>query len=155
MNVLRRHVLKGAAGAGTVAIAVAVGLLRPTQALAAWNKDAFEAKNVSDAMKGLGVTGPADSNEIVIKMPDIAENGAVVPVEVTSSIAGTTSIAIFAEKNGTPLVGNFNLLGGAQGYISTRIKVAQTSFIRTVVNAGGKSYTAAREVKVTVGGCGG
>lgn len=155
MNALRRHVLRSATGAGTVVIAVATGLLKPTQALAAWNKDAFEAKNVGDAMKGLGVASPADSNEIVIKMPDIAENGAVVPVEVTSSIAGTTSIAIFAEKNGTPLVGNFNLLGGAQGYISTRIKVAQTSFIRTVVNAGGKSYTAAKEVKVTVGGCGG
>ncbi|ODU01749.1 MAG: thiosulfate oxidation carrier protein SoxY [Thiobacillus sp. SCN 63-1177] len=146
MNALRRNVLKGAAGAGTVAIAVAAGLLKPTQAMAAWNKAAFEA---------LGVAGPADSKEIVIKMPDIAENGAVVPVEVTSSIAGTTSIAIFAEKNGTPLVGTYNLSGGAQGFISTRIKVAQTSFIRTVVNAGGKSYTAAKEVKVTVGGCGG
>jgi len=88
-------------------------------------------------------------------MPDIAENGSVVPVEVTSSIAGTTGIAIFAEKNGTPLVGSYTLSGGAQGYIATRIKVAQTSFIRAVVNAGGKSYTAAKEVKVTVGGCGG
>ncbi|HRK78550.1 MAG TPA: thiosulfate oxidation carrier protein SoxY [Thiobacillus sp.] len=155
MNALRRNVLKGAAGAGTVAIAVAAGLLKSTQAMAAWNKSAFEAKNVGDAMKGLGVTGPADSKEIAIKMPDIAENGAVVPVEVTSSIAGTTSIAIFAEKNGTPLVGSYNLSGDAQGYIATRIKVAQTSFIRAVVNAGGKSYTAAKEVKVTVGGCGG
>lgn len=155
MNALRRNVLKGAAGAGTVAIAVAAGLLKPTQAMAAWNKAAFEAKNVGDAMKGLGVTGPADSKAIAIKAPDIAENGSVVPVEVTSSIAGTTSIAILAEKNETPLVGTYNLSGGAEGYISTRIKMAQTSFIRAVVNAGGKSYTAAKEVKVTVGGCGG
>lgn len=155
MNALRRNVLKGTAGAGTVAIAVAAGLLKPTQAMAAWNKAAFEAKNVGDAMKGLGVTGPADSKAIAIKAPNIAENGSVVPVEVTSSIAGTTSIAILAEKNDTPLVGTYNLSGGAEGYISTRIKMAQTSFIRAVVNAGGKSYTAAKEVKVTVGGCGG
>ncbi|OYZ26347.1 MAG: thiosulfate oxidation carrier protein SoxY, partial [Hydrogenophilales bacterium 16-64-40] len=87
--------------------------------------------------------------------PDIAENGAVVPVEVTSGIAGTTSIAILAEKNASPLVGNFNLSGGAQGFISTRIKMGQTSLVRAVVNAGGKSYTAAKEVKVTIGGCGG
>jgi sulfur-oxidizing protein SoxY len=155
MNALRRNVLKGAAGAGAVAVAVAAGLLKPTQAMAAWNKDAFEAKNVVDAMRGLGATSPADSKDITIKAPDIAENGAVVPVEVTSGIPGTTSIAIIAEKNGTPLVGNFNLSGGAQGFISTRIKMGQTSLVRAVVNAGGKSYMAAKEVKVTIGGCGG
>jgi len=76
-------------------------------------------------------------------------------VEVTSGIAGTTSIAILAEKNASPLVGNFNLMGGTQGFISTRIKMGQTSLVRAVVNAGGKSYTAAKEVKVTIGGCGG
>jgi sulfur-oxidizing protein SoxY len=155
MNALRRNVLKGAAGAGTVAVAVAAGLLKPTQALAAWNAAAFDAKNVGDAMKGLGVSGPADSKDIVIKAPDIAENGAVVPVEVTSGIAGTTIIALFAEKNATPLVGNYKLSGGTQGFISTRIKMGQTALVRAVVTAGGKSYTAAKEVKVTIGGCGG
>ena len=155
MNALRRNVLKGAAGAGAVAVAVAAGLLKPTQAMAAWKKDAFEAKNVGDAMKGLGVSGPADSKEITIKAPDIAENGAVVPVEVTSGIAGTSAIAILAEKNATPLVADFSLMGGAEGYISTRIKMGQTSLVRAVVTAGGKSYTAAKEVKVTIGGCGG
>ncbi|MDO9466348.1 MAG: thiosulfate oxidation carrier protein SoxY [Thiobacillus sp.] len=157
MNALRRNVLKSAAGASAVAVAVAVaaGLLKPTQAMAAWNKAAFEAKNVGDAMRGIGATSPADSKDITIKAPDIAENGAVVPVEVTSGIDGTTSIAILAEKNASPLVGNFNLSGGAQGFISTRIKMGQTSLVRAVVNAGGKSYTAAKEVKVTIGGCGG
>jgi sulfur-oxidizing protein SoxY len=155
MNALRRNVLKGAAGAGTVAVAVAAGLLKPTQALAAWNKNAFEAKSVGDVMKGLGVSGPADSKDITIKAPDIAENGAVVPVEVTSGIAGTTGIAIIAEKNGTPLIGDFTLSGGTVGYISTRIKMGQTSLVRAVVKAGGKTYTAAKEVKVTIGGCGG
>ena len=155
MNALRRNVLKGATGAGAIAVAVAAGLLKPTQAMAAWNKAAFEAKSVGDAMKNLDAASPADSKDITIKAPDIAENGAVVPVEVTSGIAGTTAIAILAEKNASPLVGNFNLSGGAQGFISTRIKMGQTSRVRAVVNAGGKSYTAAKEVKVTIGGCGG
>ena len=155
MNALRRNVLKGAAGAGTVAVAVAAGLLKPTMAMAVAPRSAFEAKNVGDAMKGLGASAPADSKDIVIKAPDIAENGAVVPVEVTSGIAGTSAIAIIAEKNVTPLVAEFNLAGGTQGFVSTRIKMGSTALVRAVVTAGGKSYTAAKEVKVTIGGCGG
>jgi sulfur-oxidizing protein SoxY len=155
MNALRRNVLKSAAGAGTVAVAVAAGLLKPTMALAGAPRSAFEAKTVVDAMKGLGATAPADSKDITIKAPDIAENGAVVPVEVTSGIAGTTSIAIVAEKNATPLVADFDLMNGAQRFISTRIKMGQTSLVRAVVTAGGKTYTSAKEVKVTIGGCGG
>ncbi|OZA30106.1 MAG: thiosulfate oxidation carrier protein SoxY [Hydrogenophilales bacterium 17-61-9] len=155
MNALRRNVLKSAAGAGTVAVAVAAGLLKPTMALAGAPRTAFEAKTVGDALKGMGASGAADSKDITIKAPDIAENGAVVPVEVTSSIAGTTAIAIVAEKNVTPLVADFDLMNGAQGFISTRIKMGQTSLIRAVVTAGGKTYTSAKEVKVTIGGCGG
>ncbi|MCA1926419.1 MAG: thiosulfate oxidation carrier protein SoxY [Thiobacillus sp.] len=155
MNALRRNVLKGAAGAGTVAVAVAAGLLKPTQALAGAPRSAFEAKNVGDALKNMGVSAPADSKDITIKAPDIAENGAVVPVEITSGIAGTTSIALIAEKNATPLVADFDLSDGTQGFVSTRIKMGQTALVRAVVTAGGKSYTAAKEVKVTIGGCGG
>lgn len=155
MNALRRNVLKSAAGAGTVAVAVAAGLLRPTQVMAAAPRSAFEAKNVGDALKGMGLPALVESKDITIKSPDIAENGAVVPVEVTSGIAGTTAIAIIAEKNATPLVADFDLTGGALGFVSTRIKMGQTALIRVVVTAGGKSYTAAKEVKVTVGGCGG
>lgn len=155
MNALRRNVLKSAAGAGTVAVAVAAGLLKPTSALAGAPRSAYEAKSVGDALKGMGASGAADSKDITIKAPDIAENGAVVPVEVTSNIAGTTSIAIVAEKNATPLVADFDLSNGAQGFISTRIKMGQTSLVRAVVTAGGKTYTSAKEVKVTIGGCGG
>jgi len=155
MNALRRNVLKSAAGAGTVAVAVAAGLLKPTMALASAPRSAYEAKNVGDVLKNMGATAPADSKDITIKAPDIAENGAVVPVEVTSGIAGTTSIAIIAEKNAQPLAADFDLMGGALGFISTRIKMGQTSLIRAVVTAGGKTYTAAKEVKVTIGGCGG
>ena len=155
MNALRRNVLKGATGAGAVAVAVAAGLVTPTRVLAVSPRSAFEAKNVADVMKGMGVSNPADSKDITIKAPDIAENGAVVPVEVTSNIAGTSSIAIIAEKNATPLVAEFDFSGGAQGYISTRIKMGSTSLVRAVVSAGGKSYTSTKEVKVTIGGCGG
>jgi len=154
MNALRRNVLKGAAGAGTVAVAVAAGLLKPTLAMAVAPRSAFDTKNLADAMSGLG-SAPADSKDIVVKAPDIAENGAVVPVEVISSIPGTTSIAIIAEKNTTPLVAQFDLMGGTEGFISTRIKMGSTALVRAVVTAGGKNYTTAKEVKVTIGGCGG
>lgn len=156
MNTKRRTFLKGAGAAGTVAVAVAAGLLKPTEVLAAeWNKAAFDAKGVPDALKVLNATGAADSKDIAIKAPDIAENGAVVPVEVTSKIAGTSSIALLVEKNAAPLTANFDLANGAEGYVSTRIKMGQTSNVRVVVKAGGKSYTAVKEVKVTIGGCGG
>jgi len=155
MNALRRNVLKSAAGAGAVAVAVAAGLLKPTQALAGAPRSAFEARNLADALKGMGVSSPADSKDITIKAPDIAENGAVVPVEITSGIAGTTAIALIAERNVTPLVADFDLSGGAEGFVSTRIKMAQTSMVRAIVTAGGKTFTATKEVKVTIGGCGG
>ena len=155
MNALRRNVLKGATGAGAVAVAVAAGLITPARVLAATPRSAFEAKGMADTMKAMGLSAPADSRDIAIKAPDIAENGAVVPVEVTSRIAGTSAIAILAEKNVSPLIADFNFSGGAEGFISTRIKMASTSLVRAVVTAGGKTYTAAKEVKVTIGGCGG
>jgi len=154
MNALRRNVLKGAAGAGTVAVAVAAGLLKPNLAMAVAPRSAFDTKNLGEAMSGLG-SAPADSKDITVKAPDIAENGAVVPVEVSSSIPGTTSIAILAEKNTTPLVAQFDLMGGTEPFISTRIKMGSTALVRAVVTAGGKNYTSAKEVKVTIGGCGG
>lgn len=155
MNTLRRNLLKSATGSSALALALAAGLVKPGSALAAWNKTAFDAKNVDDTFKGLGVAAPQESAEISIKAPDIAENGAVVPVEVTSNLPGTTSISIIAEKNGTPLIGTYKFSGGTEGFVSTRIKMGQTSMIRAVVTADGKQYTAAKEVKVTIGGCGG
>ncbi|MDP3481761.1 MAG: thiosulfate oxidation carrier protein SoxY [Sulfuricella sp.] len=156
MNQLRRTFLKSTGAAGTVAVAIAAGLLRPGQVLAAeWNKVAFDATTTADAMKGLNVTGATESKDILIKAPDIAENGAVVPVEVTSKIPGTTSIMIFVDKNQNPLIADFEFSNGAEGYVSTRIKMANTSHVRVAVKAGGKAYTATKEVKVTIGGCGG
>lgn len=156
MNFARRTFIKGAGAAGTVAVAAAAGLLKPTQVLAAeWNKAAFDAKGMPDALKAIGAAGAADSKDILIKAPDIAENGAVVPVEVTSKIAGTSGIVLMVEKNANPMVADFELSNGADGYVSTRIKMGQTSNVRVVVKAGGKTYSAVKEVKVTIGGCGG
>lgn len=153
MNVLRRNILKGATAAGSLAIAA--GLFGTGNAFAAYNSAAFSAKTVADALKGIGASAPTDSKDILIKAPDIAENGAVVPVEITSKIPGTTNIAIVAEKNPNPLVASFKLENGAEPFVSTRIKMGQTAQIRAVVTAGGKNYTAVKEVKVTIGGCGG
>jgi len=151
----RRTFMKGTLAVSSVAVAVSAGLLSPSAVLAAWPKSAFGAKSVTDALSGLGVSTTAPSGDIQIKAPDIAENGAVVPVTVKTSIAGATSVSILVEKNGSPLTANFNLKGSAQGFVATRIKMQKTSAVIAVVKAGGKAYSARKEVKVTIGGCGG
>jgi sulfur-oxidizing protein SoxY len=155
MNIFRRNVLKGAGAAGAVSVAMAAGLLKPGMAFAAdWNKGLFETKDLGGVMSAVGGAGAA-AGDISVKAPDIAENGAVVPVEITSNMPGTESITIIGEKNALPMIAQFDLSNGAQGYVSTRIKMGNTSNVRAVVKAGGKMYTAAKEVKVTIGGCGG
>jgi sulfur-oxidizing protein SoxY len=154
MHATRRQLLKGAASASVLATAVAAGLLRPGQVLAAWNEAAFSATKAADALAAIGATDAAESKNIVVKAPDIAENGAVVPVEVATTMANVESISILAEKNATPLVAQFDL-ADFDGMLSTRIKMGSTANVRAVVKAGGKLYTATKEVKVTVGGCGG
>ena len=155
MNTLRRTVLKGAGSAGVVSVAAMAGLLKPSLALADYNKAAFESKTVAGALAGLGAADATPSSEITVKAPDIAENGAVVPVEITSNLPGTDSIVIIAEKNGFPLLADFRLMNGAEGYVSTRIKMGETANVDAIVTAGGKKYKAHKEVKVTIGGCGG
>ncbi|MGE0559849.1 MAG: thiosulfate oxidation carrier protein SoxY [Burkholderiales bacterium] len=155
MRPLRRNFLKLSGGAGALAAALAAGLLKTGSAWAAtWNKSAFESKAVADTLKNLGASGLIDSKDITITAPDIAENGAIVPVAVTSKIPNTQSIAIIAEKNPFPLAASFDISAGGEGYVSTRVKMGQTSNVRAIVKADGKFYTAVKEVKVTVGGCG-
>ena len=154
MKQLRRNFLKLSGGAG--AVAAAAGLLKAGSAWAApWNKNAFESKVVADIQKSLGATNLIDSKDITITAPDIAENGAIVPIAVTSKIPNTQSIAIIAEKNPFPLAASFDIMAGGEGYVSTRVKMGQTSNVRAIVKADGKFYTAVKEIKVTVGGCGG
>lgn len=139
-----------------VATAMAAGLLRPSDAFADWNKGAFESKTVADALKNLKVAAPADTKDIVIRAPDIAENGAVVPIEIQSNIPGTKSIAVLIEKNPFPYAANFDVSHGALPFVALRVKMGETSNIRVVAaTADGKFLTAVKEVKVTIGGCGG
>ena len=155
MNKLRRSFLKLAGSAASLASAGVAGLLRPVDTwAAAWNKSGFESKAVADVLKSLGASGASESKDIAITAPDIAENGAVVPVAVTSRIPGTQQISIVAEKNPFPLAATFDVAGGGEGYVSTRIKMGQTSDVWAVVKAGGRYYVAKKEVKITVGGCG-
>ena len=155
MHDTRRTVLKGIWAMGALASAVGAGLLSPVRAFAAWNKGAFEAKSAIDAMKTLGVANAEDSKAIEIRAPDIAENGAVVPIDITSNIPGTTAISVFIEKNPFPYTGTFDVSQGAVPYVHLRVKIGESSPVRVVVTAGGKHYTSAKEVKVTIGGCGG
>ncbi|MBI4939000.1 MAG: thiosulfate oxidation carrier protein SoxY [Nitrosomonadales bacterium] len=156
MDKLRRLYLKSAGAAGVLLAAAGAGLLKPGEVFAAaWNKLAFSSNNVNDAMKNANYGGAVESKDIILKVPDIAENGAIVPVEATSNIPGTTSMAFFVEKNQYPLVADFELPSGTEPYISTRIKMSQTSNVRVAVRAGGKTYMQSKEVKVTIGGCGG
>ncbi|MFW2438403.1 MAG: thiosulfate oxidation carrier protein SoxY [Arenicellales bacterium] len=152
----RRIFLKGSLATGAVGMAVSTGLLTPRVSLAAWSKAAFEATDVNTAVSALFNTADmSSSDKINIKAPDIAENGAVVPVSVTASIDGVSSISIFADKNATPLTAEFTLGPGTEGYVSTRIKMGKTANVIAVVKAGDKLYSAQKEVKVTIGGCGG
>ena len=155
MHDTRRNVLKGIGAIGALVGAVGAGLLSPGRAFAAWNKGAFEAKSAIDAMKALGVANAEDSKAIEIRAPDIAENGAVVPIDITSNIPGTTAIAVFIEKNPFPYTGSFDFSQGTVPYVHLRVKIGESSPVRVVVTAGGKHYTSTKEVKVTIGGCGG
>src|SRR5450759_1030761 len=142
MKQLRRSFLKLTGAASTLALVVGASLLKAGEALAAtWNKTGFESKAVADARKSLGAASPAESKDIVITAPDIAENGAVVPIAVTSKIPNTQSISIIVEKNPFPLTSIFDVANGAEGYVSTRLKMGETSNVRAIVKADGKYYT--------------
>jgi sulfur-oxidizing protein SoxY len=156
MDASRRRVLQTGSGAALLGALFAVGLLKPGQAGAAeWDAAAFGTKNLGDTLKALGAGAPAQSASIKLDAPDIAENGAVVPVNVASSLPNTQSIAILIEKNPNTLAANFELPAGTQPMVGTRVKMGKTSNVYALVKADGKYYTASKEIKVTIGGCGG
>jgi len=153
MNGLRRTLLQRG---GALAAALAAGALSPLAALAAtWNKGAFSSKSTGDALKSIGAEGPQASGDIVIEAPQIAENGAVVPIEIQSRIPNTTSIAVLVDKNPYPLVAKFDFMEGALPFVKVNAKMGETSDVRVVATAGGRHYVATKEIKVTIGGCGG
>ena len=159
MHANRRVFLKGSLAASAVGLAVGAGLLSPRAVLAAdaagWPAAAYDAKDFDTALKAVfGATGPTESKDITVKAPDIAENGAVVPVTIESAVAGTDNIAIAVKGNPNPLVCNFKF-DGAQPFASTRIRMGKTDNVIGIAHAGGKLYMAEKQVKVTIGGCGG
>ena len=158
MNTNRRHALKAGGALSLATLVAAAGWARPSAAAAtdAWNKSAFETHSLDETMKALGGTSPVPSNDIVFfSTPDIAENGAVVPVGITSKVPQTESIAILIEKNPNMLAAVFDIPPGTDPSLTTRIKMAQTSNVYALVKANGKYYATSKEIKVTLGGCGG
>lgn len=152
---LRRKFLKGSTSAAL--LLPLLGVLRPSAVLAAdWNRNAFTARTTTEALKAYGAAMPAESREIVINAPEIAENGAKVDIEIVSNLANTRSLALFADKNPMPLCASFDFTPPLLPYARAQIKLAESTRIRAVAKtADGKVHVAFREVKVTLGGCGG
>ncbi len=149
----RREML---ARSASVAAGLAGRGLRPRAAQAAWSQAAFEAKTMGDLMKALGSSGPAESKDVTITGPDIAENGAVVPVGAATTLAGVKRILLLVEKNPSMLAALFDVTDAVEPSISTRVKMGQSSnVIAVAITADNKVFFAQKEIKVTLGGCGG
>ena len=147
----RRAVLKQGSA---LAVLAGCGLLTTRQAQAMADASVFEVKTLDEALKALG-SAPVDSNDITITSPDIAENGAVVPVAIASNLPKTQEIYIVVEKNPFPLAAGFVIPEGTEPFVSTRVKMGQSTNVYAIVKADGKLYSTRKETKVTLGGCGG
>ncbi len=151
----RRTFLKGTIASGVLGVAASAGLLTPQTVLAVWPKSAFDAKSIDDSLNTLyGTTSHTPSSDIKIKAPDIAENGAVVPITVSTNMPAE-SIAILVEKNPSPLACSYELGASTTSFVSTRVKMGKTSDIIVIIKSGGQLHSTKRMVKVTIGGCGG
>ncbi len=153
----RRSFLKGTLATGVAAVAVKAGLLIPSTVLAEWNSAAFSSKDLDGALTAMyGSADASASDDVKLKAPAIAENGAVTPVTVDATgLSDVESISIIATKNPMPLVCEYSFTAGGLGYVSTRIKMGESQIVMGIVKAGGKLLKAEQEVKVTIGGCGG
>ena len=156
LNVNRRAALKQGSTLAIFGLFVSAGLVKPAMAQGAWNQAAFGAKGVDAVIKGIGGASAAPTKDVSWgSTPEIAENGAVVPVSVESKIAKTESIAILVEKNPSTLTALFTIPAGTDPSVSTRVKMGETSMVHALIKADGKYFLASREIKVTLGGCGG
>jgi sulfur-oxidizing protein SoxY len=152
MQTRRKTLKQSALVAGLLA---STGLF-PQYALAAYNKTAFDSKSLADVMKALGASAPTESKDVGITGPDIAENGAVVPIGVSTTLAGVKHLLVVVEKNPSALVALFNPTDGVETNIATRTKMGQSSDVYAIaVMNDGKALYAKKEIKVTLGGCGG
>ena len=144
-----------AASAQLAGLLATAGLL-PAAAQAAWNQGAFEAKNMAELMKALGAGAPAASKDVTITGPDIAENGAVVPVGAASTLPGVKKLLLLVEKNPSMLAASFDVTDAIDANVNTRVKMGQSSNVFAVAMMNdGKVLYASKEIKVTLGGCGG
>jgi sulfur-oxidizing protein SoxY len=157
MDTKRRDVLRAGGGVTLAWALAATGVLRSGAASAqAWNKAAFEAHGLDATLKALGIGKPPSSKDVTfVSTPDIAENGAVVPIGVSSAIPKTESIAILIENNPNMIAAMFDIPPGTEPSINTRVKMGETSNVYALVKADGKYYVTMKEIKVTLGGCGG
>jgi sulfur-oxidizing protein SoxY len=156
MDSERRAFVRSASGAGVLAILAAGGFFPSAKASAElWNKIAFEADSLEDALNVLVDSPPHESTDVTIVAPDIAENGAVVPVGVIATMDNVESIAILCEANPHPLAAIYEIPDGTHADVKTRVKMARTSNVLVLVKAGGRVHLARKEIKVTRGGCGG
>jgi sulfur-oxidizing protein SoxY len=153
----RRLILKGAGGVALIGLGHIPFGFAP--ALAAANdkypEDAFKAKNDADAIKSLYGKTVEPSDKVKLDAPEIAENGAVVPISISTALADVTSISILVSENPSALAASYKIPAGTIPGVANRIKMQRTSNVIAIVEAGGKLYSATKEVKVTVGGCGG
>jgi sulfur-oxidizing protein SoxY len=149
----RRQVLTHSA---QVAALLATVSLLPAAAQAAWSQAAFDAKTLAEAVKALGGGAPVESKDVSITGPDIAENGAVVPVGCATTLAGVKHLAILVEKNPSALAAVFDVTDAVDANFNTRVKMGQSSNVFAVaIMNDGKVLYAGKEIKVTLGGCGG
>jgi sulfur-oxidizing protein SoxY len=151
MNNSRRVALKTT---GAFATLVSLGIITQSQAQAAVDHASFQVKTLEDALKAIGGTA-ATSDQVTVVSPDIAENGAVVPVGASSKLPNTTEMYLIVEKNPTPLSAGFMIPAGTLADVQTRLKMGQSTNVIAVVKADGKLFSATKETKVTLGGCGG
>ena len=155
----RRDFLTSGSTATALALAAGAGLV-PAQALAqnapGWNKAAFDTKSLLDTAKALGASSsPVESKDVVMQAPEIAENGSVVRVGAQSNLPNTTQISFVVEKNPSALAALFDIPPGTDASVSTNIKMGQSSNVYALAKVGDKYFYAVKEVKVTLGGCGG
>jgi len=148
MSLTRRSMLKRIIAGSAIALV-------PFGAFANWAEAAFKADSFKGALAEIGSEGAVASDKIKLKAPEIAENGAVVPVQVSSTLENIESISILVEKNPTPLTAQFKMFPGLKPDFKIRVRMGETSKVVAIVKAGGKSYSTSSEVKVTIGGCGG
>jgi sulfur-oxidizing protein SoxY len=153
MDITRRTFLKKTFTGSAVVLGIS---LLPQAVMAEWPQAAFEAKSLDEILKTLFENPAAEeSDKVTIEAPDIAENGSVVEVKVKADLPKVESVTIVAEKNPVPLIAQFNLGEGSEGFVATRIKMAESGNVTAIVKSEGKLYAARKAVKVTVGGCGG